>query len=163
MLVLGASVTLVVLRAGLGKKQQQADLVRRLGQPGFLAPMKYQRPDALDRICLDFPDLVVVTAHMGFPWHDEILAMMQRHRNLHFMTSAWAPKYYPASVVAAIRSKRTSSRFIFASDYPLLPLSRGVAEVEAWGLDDETKDLFLGGNARRIFGLAEPPELVRGS
>lgn len=125
-----------------------------VGQPGFLAPMEYQRPDALDRICLDFPDLVVVAAHMGFPWHDEILTMMQRHRNLHFMTSAWAPKYYPASVAKAIKSKRTRDRFIYASDYPLLPLARGIAEIESWGLEDETKRLFLGANARRVFGLS---------
>ena len=68
-----------------------------VGMPGPLRPAEVQRPLSLDRVCLDFPELVVVATHMGHPWHEELLSMMVRHQNLYLMTSAWAPRYSPRS------------------------------------------------------------------
>ena len=78
-----------------------------VGMPGPLRPAEVQRPLSLDRVCLDFPELVVVATHMGHPWHEELLSMMVRHQNLYLMTSAWAPRYYPEAVIKFMSASRS--------------------------------------------------------
>jgi hypothetical protein len=45
------------------------------------------RPGLLDRIARSFPDLVIVGAHLGYPWYPEACSMMRWHKNVHFDTS----------------------------------------------------------------------------
>jgi predicted TIM-barrel fold metal-dependent hydrolase len=45
------------------------------------------RPGLLDRIARSFPDLVIVGAHLGYPWYAEACSMMRWHKNVHFDTS----------------------------------------------------------------------------
>lgn len=47
------------------------------------APMKYQRPWLLDEVGIRFPKLKVIVAHLGFPWVDECLCMIDRHKNFY--------------------------------------------------------------------------------
>lgn len=45
------------------------------------------RPGLLDRIARSFPDLVIVGAHLGYPWYLEACSQMRWHRNVYFDTS----------------------------------------------------------------------------
>jgi len=56
------------------------------------------RPGLLDRIARCFPELIIVGAHMGYPWYNEACAMMRWHKNVYFDTStcqltAGRPRY----------------------------------------------------------------------
>ena len=46
------------------------------------------------------------------------------------------------------------AKILFGSDYPLIPISRYIAEIEASGIPEPVKALFLGENARRFQGGA---------
>ncbi len=45
------------------------------------------RPGLLDRIARSFSDLVIVGAHLGYPWYMEACSMMRWHKNVYFDTS----------------------------------------------------------------------------
>jgi predicted TIM-barrel fold metal-dependent hydrolase len=121
-----------------------------VGLPGPALPAATQRPLELDTVCRDFPELVVVATHMGWPWHEELIGLMTRHPNLYAMTSAWAPKYYPREMVHFIRT-RGRERVMFASDHPLVDVERCLTELLDLGFDDETLELFTRANAEKIF------------
>jgi uncharacterized protein len=124
-----------------------------VGIPGPRYPADPARPLHLDDVCRDFPELQLVATHMGHPWHDELIALMVKYPNLHLMTSAWAPRYYPAAVLDFLRG-RGRSQVMFASDHPLVPLDRCMEELSQLPLDQETWQRFLVDNAVRVFALA---------
>src|SRR6266508_682575 len=45
------------------------------------------------------------------------------------------------------------TRVMFGTNWPMLSPARALERLDDLGLDDEARDLFLGGNARRVFEL----------
>ncbi|TDC90237.1 amidohydrolase family protein [Actinomadura sp. 7K507] len=120
------------------------------GLPGPPLPGEAQNPIHLDRVCVRFPELKLCMTHGADPWWDTAVRLMIKYRNLHLMTSAWSPKHLPQSLVHYI-STRGKKKVIFASDSPVLSLTRTVTEAAALGLAPEVLDDYLFGNANRFF------------
>jgi uncharacterized protein len=126
-----------------------------VGIPGPLVPGKHQHPLALDEICHFFPELTVVMSHGGEPWADLCVKLMLKWPNLHYMTSAFAPKHLPPEILRYLNT-RGSDKIMWASDYPLLSLRRCVDEIAALPLrSEETRRKFYRDNALRMFGFAD--------
>ncbi len=115
-------------------------------EPGRLIPY-------LDDVLLDFPELIVVGGHVGFPWIDEVLSLAYKYPNFYVDTSAYAVHRLPKDLVEFMRGAGRS-RVLFGSNWPMLSPARCLAKLDDLQLDDEAKRLFLGGNAARVFGLA---------
>jgi hypothetical protein len=49
------------------------------------------RPILLDEVAADFPDLRIIGLHTGWPWVDEMIAMMMKHENVYTTTSGHYP------------------------------------------------------------------------
>lgn len=127
-------------------------LLVNVGVPGPRLPLATQRVEPLDQVCIDFADLTIVTRHGGEPWERLLVELMRRHRNLHYSTSAFAPRHYPAAVVDYANGDG-ADRVLYAGYFPSgLSLERIFAELPAVPLGDATWPKFLGGNARRLFG-----------
>jgi uncharacterized protein len=109
------------------------------------------RPILLDPVAAAFPNLSIVMAHFGWPWHLEALAMAMHKSNLYIDVSGWAPKYIPKEVVAEMRG-RLSDRFLWGSDYPFIHPKRCLEEMDALELGD-ARDAILFGNASRLLRL----------
>lgn len=124
-----------------------------VGLPGPARPADVQRVLPLDRVCLDFPELRIVATHMGSPWHQELIGLIVKHRNLYLMTSAWAPKYYPTEIVSFMKSSRASGRVMFASDFPVLSMRRAMDELPLLNLTPAQERQFLWDNAAAVFQL----------
>lgn len=120
------------------------------GIPGPPAPGQIQHPMHLDEICLFFPDLKLVMAHGADPWWDEAIRLMLKYRNLYLMTSAYAPKYFPPSLLGFM-AKRGRHKILFASDHPVLGMDRCVREARALELPEEALRAFLYDNAEALF------------
>ena len=69
------------------------------GIPGPPKPGECQHPMHLDRVCLDLPDLRICMAHGADPWWAEATRLMIKYKNLHLMTSAYLPKYFPPELL----------------------------------------------------------------
>ncbi len=56
----------------------------QVGYTGPLRPSETGRPiPYIDQIALDFPELVIVPGHIGYPWTDEMVAVARKHANVY--------------------------------------------------------------------------------
>ena len=56
-------------------------------------PIDFGRPIWVDRVACDFPNLMIVCNHGGWPWVTESLAVAWKHNNVYLEFGAIAPKY----------------------------------------------------------------------
>jgi predicted TIM-barrel fold metal-dependent hydrolase len=131
-------------------------LCMNTGIPGPPIPAEPQNPIHLDRVCHRFPELKLSMIHGADPWWDVAVRLMIKYRNLRLMTSAWSPKRLPESLLHFMRT-RGKDRIMFASDHPVLPLSRVVPEALALDLPEDVRDGWLYGNADEFFFGREQP------
>lgn len=125
----------------------------QVGHTGPLQPSETGRPiPYIDRVALDFPDLVIVCGHIGYPWTTEMIAVADKHPNVYIDTSAYASHRYPSELVEYLKG-RGKRKVLFGSNYPMMTPARALERFDGLGLDDETQGLFLSGNSRRVFKL----------
>jgi predicted TIM-barrel fold metal-dependent hydrolase len=122
------------------------------GLPGPPIPGEVQNPIHLDRVCHRFPELRLCMIHGADPWWDTAIRLMIKYANLHLMTSAWAPKYLPPVLLHYMRT-RGKDKIMFASDSPVLSITRCLTEASALDLSDELMRNYLHDNAQRFFSL----------
>lgn len=131
---------------------------------------KYCDPIYLDDVCVDFPDLMIQAAHMGFGWYHELSRMGSTKMNLTVDFSGWQEtalnSYHEfCSSLRQCLDSFSPKRVLWGTDNPYL---RGLLPDKDWiqiikdlpskapeGLKftQEEVDLMLGGNAKRIFGI----------
>ena len=120
------------------------------GLPGPPIPGEAQNPIHFDRVCVRFPELRLCMIHGADPWWDTAIRLMIKYPGLHLMTSAWAPKYLPEALLHYMRT-RGKTKVIFASDAPVLSITRTIGEAMALDLPGQVRDNYLYGNAQRFF------------
>ena len=125
----------------------------QIGHTGPLLTSETGRPlPYLERVMLDFPELVVVGGHVGFPWIDELLTMTIKFPNFHVDTSAYAVHRLPPAFIEYMKGPGRS-RVMFGTNWPMLSPARCLEKIDELGLDDDNREAFLSGNARRVFNL----------
>jgi len=123
------------------------------GQPGGQGiGLDYARPIRLDAAAAAHPELTVVAAHFGWPWHMELVAMALHKTNVYIDISGWSPRRIPAELVRELRG-RLSEQFLWGSDFPFLTPERCLAELDSLDLPGPVLDRLLQQNASRILGL----------
>lgn len=130
----------------------------QVGHTGPLRPSETGRPiPYVDQVALDFPELVIVGGHIGYPWTEEMIAVARKHENVYIDTSAYTAKRYPPELVRYMRTDGGRRKVLFGSNYPMISHHRALEALDALELDDETRELFLGGNAQRLLSRATAP------
>ena len=81
-----------------------------------------------------------------------MIAFADRHPNVYIDTSAYAAHRYPVELVEHLRG-RGRTKVLFATNHPMPTAGQALARFDDLGLDDETRSLFLAGNARRACRL----------
>jgi uncharacterized protein len=126
-------------------------------QVGHAGPMCASEPGRpipyLDHVALEFPELVIVAGHIGFPWVSEMISLAIKYPNIHIDTSAYKASRYPQDFVEYLRGPGRA-KVLFGTNYPMLTAAECLAGFDQLNLDAETRALFLGGNAARVFGLS---------
>lgn len=124
----------------------------QVGHTGPLLPSEPGRPIYLDEVALTFPELVIIGAHIGWPWEEEMGMLAWKHPNVHIDTSAYAPSRYPERFVKFLK-RRAPDKVLWGTDYPAIRYDRAVGEVADLGLSPDVERLFFSDNARRVFRL----------
>lgn len=126
----------------------------QVGHAGPLKPSEPGRPiPYLDNVACEFPELTIVGGHIGYPWTTEMIALATKYENVYIDTSAYKPSRYPAELVEFMK-RHGRRKVLFGSNFPMIQPAACVAQFDALGLDDEARELFLSGNATRVFGLS---------
>ena len=126
----------------------------QVGHTGPLRSSETGRPiPYLDDVALEFPELVIVAGHIGYPWTDEMVALARKYPNVYIDTSAYTAKRYPLELVVYLRGGGRK-KVLFGTNYPMIPPQKALENLDSLGLDDEAREMFLEGNARKVFGLS---------
>ena len=130
-------------------------IIVNAGIAGPRVPSECQHVMLFDQVCYDFPELRVVMRHGAEPWEDLAVKLMLKWPGLHYMTSAFAPKYYPKAIVEYANT-RGAEKIMYAGYYPMgLSLDRIFSELPQVPLRDDVWPRFLRDNAMRVFKLGD--------
>lgn len=132
-------------------EELQIPVAMQVGHVLEAMPSEHGRPMQLDRIACDFPGLVIVGTHTGWPWVDEMIAVASKWPNVYLNISAWLPKYFGPSLLQFMRSKAGAEKVLFGSNG--LAWGRYLEELERLEIPEERLRLIRGDNARRIYRL----------
>jgi predicted TIM-barrel fold metal-dependent hydrolase len=124
----------------------------QIGHTGPLMPSEVGRPIYLDQVALDFPDLVIVGGHIGYPWTDEAIAVATKHENVYIDTSAYTVRRYPPQLVEFMKG-HGASKVLFGTNYPMITGKKALEGFNDLQLPENASKLFLGLNAARVFRL----------
>jgi uncharacterized protein len=126
----------------------------QVGHTGPLRPSETGRPiPYIDQVALDFPELVIVGGHIGYPWTEEMVAVARKHENVYIDTSAYTVRRFPDELVRFMKTGTGQGKVLFGTNYPMIAPTHALAGLEELGLSDEARDDFLHGNAKRVFAL----------
>jgi predicted TIM-barrel fold metal-dependent hydrolase len=149
----------------------QAAQIDQGNYPGFLV-FKYCRPYVLDEVIADFPDMKMLLEHIGFPWTQEVLAMMMHAQNIYSdIASLFSRPTILAWNLMMAKEYGVLDRILYASDHIGTNLDEYAAQVvkeahwcrtrlnqilekAGWPtLTSAEIDGILGGNAKRLLDL----------
>ena len=130
-------------------------IISNAGIPGPRVPAACQDVMHFDQVCYDFPELRIVMRHGAEPWEELAVKLMLKWPGLYYMTSAFAPKYYPRAIVDYANT-RGADKIMYAGYYPMgLSLERIFTELQAVPFRDHVWPKFLRENALRVFKLSD--------
>ncbi len=126
----------------------------QVGHTGPLMPSETGRPiPYIDQVAIDFPELVIVAGHIGYPWTEEMIAVARKHQNVYIDTSAYTTRRIPPELIEYMKTRSGQRKVLFATNYPMIAHEAALAGLEKLGLSAEATQLYLAGNAARVFGL----------
>ena len=140
-------------------------------------PSKYTLPILLDDVCLDFPDLKIIAYHMGWPYHEELMGLAGKHRNLYLSLSgiigwfAHSP-YRGYHIIGEALQWVPDDKIVMGLDLAFDDMGKAVDYIrnlempqelqEKWGfpaITDETRAKILGLNLAKLAKI-EPTKRV---
>ena len=130
-------------------------IIANAGIAGPRLPSACQDVMHFDQVCYDFPELRIVMRHGAEPWEELAVKLMLKWPGLYYMTSAFAPKYYPKAVVDYANT-RGADKVMYAGYYPMgLSLERIFDELPNVPFRDHVWPKFLRENAMQVFKLGD--------
>lgn len=109
------------------------------------------RPMYADQVALDFPNLVLILTHTGWPWSDEFCSMIWRHRNVYGMLNAYFPSTFHPDLVSFIDSPKARDKVLSGSHG--FGMTRFKKEFLELPISDATKQKVLKDNVDKVFKL----------
>ena len=120
-------------------------------------PIDFGRPLHLDQVACDFPGLVLVANHGGWPWVTELVAVAWKHPTVYIEIGAISPRYIAKpgtgwEPLVVYGQSLLQDRVLWATD-SMLPFARSLTEARELPIKPEVLEKWLGGNAARLLGL----------
>jgi len=111
-------------------------------------------PDVLYPFLTAYPDVTIVCAHWGggLPFYALMPEVPKALQNVYFDTAA-SPFLYQPQIYSLVSQLVGADKILFGSDYPLMPQTRLLQEINSAAINEEEKSLILSGNASRILKL----------
>ncbi len=126
----------------------------QVGHTGPLRPSEVGRPiPYIDQVALDFPELVIVCGHVGYPWTEEMVAVARKHENVYIDTSAYTTKRLPPELIRFMKTGTGQRKVLFGTNYPMISHDHALAGLDELGLGADAQADYLHRNAERVFGL----------
>lgn len=120
------------------------------------------RPVLLDRVARTFPDLTIVMAHLGMPWHEEAAQMCRFHPNVYVDFSGspagWRNRKPPTFFAELFYWENAFEKVLFGSDVSWQDLPASLSDhlrlAAALELNAETRANIFGLTAQHILRIS---------
>jgi len=89
--------------------------------------LEYAHPMLLDEVAREFPTLKIVVAHLGYPWLEETIVLLEKHANV-FAEISWV-LHQPFKAYQALLTAyqcHVMDKLLFGSGFPFAPASMGI-------------------------------------
>jgi hypothetical protein len=121
-------------------------------------PSDLGHPRHFDAVACDFPELVLILSHGGYPWVLEACLLAWKHQNLYIELAAHRPRYFTsADWEPLLRLGQTTiqDKVLYGTGAFLLGRQPAelVAEFRALPIRAEVMEKWLWRNAARLLGL----------
>lgn len=81
--------------------------------------MEFARPYLLDEVAREFPSLKIVVSQLGYPWTEEVIALLSKHRNVLADISGLLDYPWKAyTALLAAYQAGVMDRLLFGSNFP---------------------------------------------
>lgn len=117
-------------------------------------------PKSLEKPLNDFANLKIIAGHGGWPWIQDLIAMLLKYDNLYVDISAFRPKYINMKdtgwdMFMYYADNLIQNQLVFGSDWVTIgmPIKQILSEVEEWDLKDSVREKMMWKNANRLFKL----------
>jgi hypothetical protein len=119
------------------------------------------RPVMLDRVARTFPDLVIILAHLGMPWHEEAAQMTRYHKNVYTDLSGspfgWRNRKSPQFFQDLFYWPDAFNKIVFGSDVHYKDVQSSIEDHKRifalTNIPEETQVNIFGETMRRILKL----------
>lgn len=116
------------------------------------AVLEYCRPADVDKVARDFPELVIVMSHGGYPFVGEAVYACLRNQNVYMDISEYERAPMVNIYIEGMKSM-IGDKVVFASAHPFVEVSEALSAYEHFGLPKEILEAVMHGNAERILGI----------
>jgi len=125
----------------------------------FATKIQYAQPKHFEEVLANFPDLVLVMAHLGQGFLDETRYLAKTYPNLCFDCSAIVSATDSARGItdkelADLIKEIGIERVMFGSDFPFYDPADAVERLLKLDFNEVEKQMLLAGNAIRIYKLS---------
>ncbi len=80
--------------------------------------MDWADPILYDEVAREFPDLKIILAHMGLPWHDAAMVVVRKHPNVFADISPAFHRHWLYRAMLTFQEFDVMDKLLFASDFP---------------------------------------------
>jgi uncharacterized protein len=117
-------------------------------------PMSLGQPQYLSEIASEFPDLVIIANHGGWPWVAEMVGAAWKHKNIYIEIGAQSPKHMVKAgsgwePLINYGNNILQDKVLFATD-SMLPQKRVIEELLKMPLKETVISKWLGLNAKSL-------------
>ncbi len=118
------------------------------------AVMDYVDPRHVDIVARDFPELVLIMSHGGYPFVNEAIFACMRNANVYMDLSEYelAPM---ADIYVQALNTHIGDKVVFASAHPFVEQAEAIDIYKNLKLTDEVRHKVMYANARRLLGLSD--------
>jgi hypothetical protein len=99
-------------------------------QGGHFAPewrMEFARPYLLDEVARTFPDLRLVVSHLGQPWVDETVVLLDKHEHVYADVCGLSGRPWQAyQALSLCWNAGVMHKLLFASDFPYATVEQAI-------------------------------------
>lgn len=130
-------------------------VVMQAGTSGGRTASACGKPIGIDRPALFFEDVRFVLSHTGWPWVDEALAMVSKHRHVYLGTAAYPPHHWSDALVRFIDGAGRG-QVMLGTSFPVVGHRHALTRLADIPLSDEARSGLLEETARRVFTRLAP-------
>lgn len=110
------------------------------------------RPKYLDDVALEFPELDIVAANIGWPWTTEAIALAWTCPNVYIATTGHPPQYWDHEFVEFIRG-RGQDKVLWGTNHPTVDMGTSLQQIADLNLGSNTEQKLLSENAQSVFDI----------